>query len=493
MSTVIRNKKKELDVSVSEETETKTKKETTNSAVFEFRLLSNKPQNKQLLKLMDLGRIHYNAVLGEALRRLKLVRQDPLYAETVAIPKNSKENKRLRNANFNLLNKKYGFTDYSLQAFGTKCKNDSHFLNQLGAHVLQKLSTRAFRAVQKVAFGKAKKVNFKRKGEFVSLEGKDNNTFLRYSNTYAIIDNLNIPCKIRKNDPYFEHFLKHRIKYCRLITRKIGTQYKFFLQVIFEGLPYKKIKLGEYHTGLDIGPSTIASVNAQEVHLEKFCSGLVDSSKEIKKLQRKASRKLKLANPQNYDEQGAVKKGAKKWIRSRHYLELKDRVANLQRRMGARRKQLHGEMINRIVSRSYKVSSEKLSYKAFQKLYGKSIGSCAPASFNNRLKERITLLGGKYQEINTYKTKLSQTCICGNVKKKTLSERTHHCEYCHTTMQRDIFSAYLTLFVNASNQLNTKKAQKNYSSFEPIMNQCLSELKQLKKVSSHKVIASFGF
>lgn len=224
------------------------KKKKTPSAIIEFRLLENQKDYKELLKLQDLGRILYNACLGESLRRLKLVKAHKLYKETIAIPKDTKENKDKRNLNFKFLNNKYGFTNASIQSFAVKCKNKSKFLNQLGVHVIQKLATRAFHAVQKVAFGKAKKVKFKKKGDFVSLEGKNNTTFLRYSNAFALIGDMTIKCKIRKNDPYFEHFLKHRIKFCRLVSRRFNNKYKFFLQVVFEGSPYKKVKLGDSHT-----------------------------------------------------------------------------------------------------------------------------------------------------------------------------------------------------------------------------------------------------
>ena len=45
-------------------------------------------------------------------------------------------------------------------------------------------------------------------------------------------------------------------------------------------------------------------------------------------------------------------------------------------------------------------------------------------------------------EIPTYSTKLSQTCQCGRVQKKKLSERVHRCE-CGVVAQRDLYSALL--------------------------------------------------
>ena len=471
----------------------KNNKETTPSAIMEFRLLESQKDYKKLLKLQDLGRILYNACLGESLRRLKLVKSHKLYKETIAIPKDTKENKDKRKENFKKLNDKYGFTNASIQSFAVKCKNESKFLNQLGVHVIQKIATTAFRAVQKVAFGKAKKVKFKRKGEFITLEGKNNTTFLRYSNAYALIGDMTIKCKIRKNDPYFEHFLKHRIKFCRLVSRKFNNKYKFFLQVVFEGKPYEKVKLGDSHTSIDVGPSTIAKVNDKGATLKRFCEDIVFNDKEIKKLQRKASKKLKLANPQNYDEKGAVKKGSKKWNKSNSYIKLENKIADMRRRQAYHRKQLHGKEVNLIIRESRKVSAEKLSYKAFQKLYGKSVASFAPSQFITRLKDKLKLLGGEFQEIHTYTTKLSQTCICGNVKKKKLSERTHKCEECGLVMQRDLLSAYLGLFITKNGKkLKVKEAKKNYKNYEPILNKCIEDLKELKKTNPSKVYSTFG-
>ena len=468
-----------------------TKKETTPSSVHELTLIVNQTEYKELLKLQDLGRILYNACLGESLKRLNLIKRDKFYKETIAIPKNTTENKKLRSNNFKILNNRYGFKDSSIQSFAIKCKNESKFLDQLGVHVVQKIATTAFRAVQKVALGKAKKVKFKRKGELVTLEGKNNNTFLRYSNNYALIGELTLKCKFRKNDKHFEHFLKHRIKYCRLVSRKFKNKYKFFLQVIYEGKPYEKVKLGDSHTSLDIGPSTIAKVNNKEATLKRFCEDIVFRHKEIAKLQRKASKKLRLSNPQNYDEKGAVKKGNKNWIKTNEYLKLENKISDMQRRLAYRRKQLHGEEINLILSQSWKVSSEKLSYKAFQKLWGKSVASFAPGQFITRLKDKIKLLGGEFQEINTFKTKLSQTCICGNIKKKSLKERYHNCD-CGVSMQRDLFSAYLGLFVTKSNSLNIKKALKNYNNYELILNKCIEDLKKEKNINPSKVYSTFG-
>lgn len=465
----------------------------TPTSVYEIKLLNNNQQEKSLLKYSDCARQHYNAVLGEALKRLKLVKNDPLYKETVKLSKTDKKEKQQRTDNFKFLNKKYGFTKNDLEKWGTKSKNDSKFIGKhVGTHVLQKLSNNAFRAVQKVAFGKAKKVRFYKKGEFITMEGKNNETYIMYSNGYAIIGKETIKCKVRKNDKHYEHMLKHRIKFCKLIMKRIKNKNVFYLQISYEGYPYKKIAMGNKTTGLDIGPSTIAIVNEDETELLKFCEDIPNLDKKINKMKRINSRKLRLLNPQNYDEKGAVKKGSKVWNKSNSYKKLQDKIRYEQYRLSEMRKCEHGKLANNIVTKSNIVKSEKLSYKAFQKLFGRSVGKTAPSMFINKLKDKLKLYGGEFIDINTYSTKLSQTCICGNVEKKSLSQRYHTCN-CGVSMQRDIYSAYLAIFINKDGKkLNIKKAKNNYEDYKPSMDRCVEKLKAIKKTNPKRISSSFG-
>ena len=124
-----------------------TKKEKTPSSIHELTLIVNQTEYKELVKLQDLGRILYNACLGESLRRLKMVKQDKFYKETISIPKDSKENKKLRTENFKILNNRYGFKNSLIQSFAVKCKNESKFLDTISSErymMLRSLSSRSF-------------------------------------------------------------------------------------------------------------------------------------------------------------------------------------------------------------------------------------------------------------------------------------------------------------------------------------------------------------
>ena len=110
--------------------------------------------------------------------------------------------------------------------------------------------------------------------------------------------------------------------------------------------------MGKLETGLDIGPSTIAVVNKDKVELKKFCTNIPNLDRHIAKLQRKLARKLRLSNPQNFNEKGAVIKGSKHWIKTNEYKKLENKVNYLNHKLASRRKQEHGILVNKIVKES---------------------------------------------------------------------------------------------------------------------------------------------
>jgi transposase len=87
---------------------------------------------------------------------------------------------------------------------------------------------------------------------------------------------------------------------------------------------------------------------------------------------------------------------------------------------------------------------EKISYKAWQKQYGKSVGLRAPGMFVEMLRRTVASTGGTLIEVPARTAKLSQFCHgCGGVVKKPLSQRWHHCPCGVGPVQRDLYAAFL--------------------------------------------------
>ncbi|NMG82870.1 MAG: hypothetical protein GIS02_01535 [Methanosarcinales archaeon] len=460
----------------------------TPSFILELPLKTTPAHESTILIRLDTGRQLYNACLGECLKRLDLLRQSKEYQSTIKLPKGKERTEAFKN-----LNKKYEFTEYDIHHYAATVRN-SWINEHIGIHIAQTLATRAFRAVQNKAFKKAKHVRFKGKNQFDTLEGKNNQTGLIFRENTLHWSGIEIPCIIDENNNVMAYGLnpEHRIKYCRIVRRKINSINRFYLQLILEGTPYHnpKHKIGYEEIGLDVGPSTIAIVGDNKAELKQFCSDIVPKQKEKRKLQRKLDRQRRSNNPQNYNENGTIKKGKKKWNKSNQYNKTSSEIAELDRKLAAHRKSLHGKDINDIIAMGTRINTEKISYKSWQKNFGKSVLMRAPSMFMGRLKQKAENAGGYLNEFGTQNTKLSQIChTCGVAVKKPFSQRWHTC--CDINIQRDLYSAFLSKCVDMNtNTLDLARAGMLWPGLEPVLSEAILRVNQ--STSSGNCPDSFG-
>ncbi len=168
-------------------------------------------------------------------------------------------------------------------------------------------------------------------------------------------------------------------------------------------------------------------------------------------------RQRRAANPEHYDQQGRIKKQGKqrlRWKNSRGYERTRRRKAEQERKLAAHRKSLHGRKVHEIVSQGKTVIMEKISYRAWQKQFGRSVGLRAPGMFIKMLKRTVASTGGTLIEVKTQQTKLSQFCHgCGKTVKKSLSQRWHACPCGIGPVQRDLYSAFLAAYLDAETDL----------------------------------------
>ena len=464
-------------------------KSETPSYVLELPLKTTSVQETIILTRLEAGRQLYNACLGEALKRLDLIRQSREFQKVIVLPEGVERTDKFKN-----LNKENGFTEYALHDYVAKIR-DSWIEEHINSHIAQKIATRAFKAVQKKAFRKAKNVRFKGKNQFDTLEGKNNCTGLIFRDNTLFWSGLEIPCIIDENNKVIAYGLKpeHRIKYCRVVRRKINSKNRFYIQLILEGKPYQdpEKKIGTEEIGLDVGPSTIAIVGDTKAELKQFCSELMPKQIEKRKLQRKLDRQRRANNPQNYNENGTVKKGKKKWKKSNHYKKISSEIAEIDRKLAAHRKSLHGRDQNDIIAIGTTIKAENIPYRSFQKMWGKSVSIRAPSMFMSGLKRKAENAGGSFNNFPTNTTKLSQVChICGNTVKKPLSQRWHVC--CGIKMQRDLYSAFLSKCVDVSTgALDIARARLLWPGLEPVLSEAMSRAYQ--SANGRKTVpASFG-
>ena len=374
------------------------KKSKTPTFLLELPLQVNSQQAKHLRAHFEAARCLYNALLGEAMKRLKQMRADPRWQEARHIPKAQKQERQVL---FSQLRQEYGFSEYALHAYATGAIT-TWIADHIDSNTAQKLATRAYQSANRVCLGQAKKVRFKSQGRGLeSVEGKSNKSGLRFvlqareewNAGYLVWQQDRLPALIDWDDSVVKHGLASRIKYVRLIRRRASSPqaqgadcegYRYSAQLVLEGIAYQKPKhqTGTATVGLDLGPCTIAIVPQEgEARLLSFCSELKTDQQKKRRLHRQLDRQRRANNPQNYDSSGRVKKGRLRWKDSQSYKAIRRRLASQERKLAAHRKSLHSRLVHEIVQTGNTIITEKLSYKAWQKQYGKSVGTHAPGMF----------------------------------------------------------------------------------------------------------------
>jgi transposase len=460
----------------------------TQSFVTEVPLVVTAGQERILLVRFDAARQVYNACLGESLRRLDQVRQSRVYQKARKMPKtvNGKPNRERAKA-FAAANAAYGLREYDLHAYAVQfshCWLGEH----LDSNTVQKVTTRAFQAVQQHAVGARGSPRFRGKNRLHSVEGKSNASGILWRDNRVVWKGLELHPTLL-DDPVVQHGLAARVKYVRIVRREIAGRNRFYAQLVCEGEPYQKPKnrIGDGVVGLDIGPSTIAVTNDDQARLLRFCDELVDRQKRIRQLQRKLDRQRRANNPENYTADGTVQAGPKRWRSSNRQRHTRMALSEIQRKQAAQRKSLHGQLANQVLAMGHTIRTEKLSYRAFQKVYGKSVGFRAPGLFISILRRKAVSAGGAVEEFPTRTTRLSQVCICGAVEKKPLTQRWHRCG-CGVLAQRDLFSAFLARCVEGD-ALNAGLAGQLWPRVDYLLQAALSDV---EATSDRQLPASFG-
>ncbi|MGG3939431.1 RNA-guided endonuclease TnpB family protein, partial [Anoxybacillus kestanbolensis] len=340
-------------------------KSKTKSYVLTLKLKTEIWQEHILEKRFEIARKLYNACLRECLKRYKKLQHDKEYQQVIQQSASKEKNERL-----NELYRFYGVTEYAMHDFIKPMRYP--FKKHIDSHAAQKIATRAWLAFEKLAFGNSNQVHFKKQNEMDSVEGKSNKTGIRFIDNQLLWNGLSIPVIIRENDIYAHIALKDRIKYCRILRKRIRGKIKYYLQLILEGIPPKKFNkqtgeirhpLGRGDVGIDIGTQTIAVCSQTDVKLLVLAPSVEDIEKQKRVLLRKLDRQRRANNPHKYNKDGTIKKDNKeKWIWSKNYIKTRNELAELQRKMADKRKQDHHQLANWIITLGDCFKVEKMNF-----------------------------------------------------------------------------------------------------------------------------------
>lgn len=494
--------------------------------VLNLKLKTQLYQEDILEKRFEIGRKIYNILLGKALKRYNEMiktkkwreNQENLSKIYKSFKGNEKQLSKLCKPYYKIKDdmlKEYKLNEYSLHKDVAPIQKV--FKKNIDSFTAQKIGSRVWKSFEDNLFRKGEKLHFKRYGILNSLEGKSNGTGIRYDteNNLLLWNELEIPTMLNISNQYEIDALRSRICFCRIKRKFVRGKYKYILQIVLEGIPPIKInkETGEiknnirYGTlGIDIGTQTIAYVSDYDIKLLELAPRVQNIENEKRKIQRYMDRSKRVTNPQNYNENGTIKKGIKlRWSYSNKYIKAKNKLKDIYRKQADIREQDHNIMTNEILKNCNIVYVEDMNFKGLQakskkttknkngkfnskKRFGKSLANKAPAKFLVILKNKLKAKGGLYFEVNTREVKASQyNHLNQQYNKKKLSQRWNYFDYNNEKIriQRDIYSAYLIKNINNDlASINNEQCIRDFDGFLKLHDKEIKRLEGLNNLSS---------
>lgn len=213
-----------------------------NNFILELKLNTNETDLAVLTKRFNIAETMYNKTLKFAIKQLKRMKENKVYKQTLKKyleykKLNDKENTKLYSSLLNDIRLSYCLSEYQLHSFIKVQQN--MYKKHIDSSTAQKIASTVWKAVSDILFNDGRKLHFKKKGQLLSVEGKSNKTGIRYSieNNALTWNKLIIPVKIRKNDLFIQESLLRDIKFCRIVRKPFKHGFKYFLQLVLEGLP----------------------------------------------------------------------------------------------------------------------------------------------------------------------------------------------------------------------------------------------------------------
>ena len=189
----------------------------TPSFVCEVPLRVSPAQERMLLARLEAARQVFNACLGEARRRVRLVRESKAYQHARTLPRDDPA----RQTRFREARAQHACSEYALHAYAQQFGH-SWLFEHLDSLTIQQLATRAYRAANRLLVGQARRVRFKGKHQLDTVEGKTNTSGIRWCGDRVEWKGLVLSARLDSRDQVQAHGLAAPVKYVRLVRRKLG-------------------------------------------------------------------------------------------------------------------------------------------------------------------------------------------------------------------------------------------------------------------------------
>ena len=477
----------------------------------QFPLKTEKYQEDILDKRFEIGGQIYNSLVNITQKRYKEMIKTKVYRNLISQLSGDKTKDNDIWKQINDIRKQFGMSEYSFYHDVKKLQH--HFSKNIDALTARSIVSNLWNSYENLFFGNGDKIHSKKYSTLSSLDGKSNSTGIRFKNDTILWNGLKIHVVIDYNNYYENRALKSEIVYCRIIRRFVRKKYKYYVQIVFKGTPPIKVDnetgevkhyIGDGDVGIDIGTSTIAYSSATDVKILELADKVQDIEDEKCMLLRKMDRSRRATNPDNYNEDGTIKKqGNKKvvWNKSNHYIKCQNKLKELYRKQADVRKYQHECLANQIMSLGDTIYVEKMNFSGLakkstktekndkgrfkrKKRFGKSIAKRAPSMLLGIIDRKLSYYGKRLIKIDTWSAKASQfNHFDGTYSKKKLSQRWN--DFNGVRVQRDLYSAFLIM--NTTEDLKSfdmDKCNERFENFYRLHNLAVERLTRHKNLSS---------
>ena len=378
-------------------------------------------------------------------------------------------------------------------------------------------------AVERVLYSSGRKLHFKKRGDLPEIRAKQATRGLVIDSLQSSLvvkyGKLLIPCKYKAKDLWLQDEEKailaylaepeiqnayavdqmskgiitdtYRPCFASLVCKKIRGRLRIYVHITVEGKAILKRRkdhaprhfYGKGNVGCDIGTQTIAYTSNTEVGLENLAergNSIQHVERQEALILRAMERSRRAMNPNNYNENGTIKKGHKQWIFSKRYQKLRQRHQELCRIAAENRALAIREQVNHLRTLGDCFITEPPNAKKLQKRanpenpvdkngrmkrkkrFGRSIKNRCPGYLQAKAKQLFESTGGKYVEVPTLYRASQYDHTSDTYIPKKLSQRMYHLTD-GTKVQRDWYSSYLLYCVDKTyTQINKQKCRSDF-------------------------------
>lgn len=509
--------------------------------VLKLPLKTQKYQEDIIDKRLEISRRMYNQLVAKTTneynqmiktRRYRGIREElsQIYDSKTEKEKSAKKRSSRERELYQMLNdmyKEYGFTDFSMRTLANNQRQP--FKKNIDSATATKIGYRLWTSWDRFLYGDGRAVHFCRYGNYNSVEGSSNKSGIRikkdviskknvWSGTTPLAllwNGLEIPVVVK--NIYEKEALECEVAFNRIIRETVRGKSKYYLQIVLRGKPPIKYNektgelkhpIGEGRVGIDVGLQTLAAVCENEVKLVPLASRVRTKDIEDQKaeLQQKMDRSRRAMNPDNYNEDGTIKKqGAKKviWVKSNHYKQMQLQLKELERKQAAVRKYQHYVLVNEllamgnqfyVVDKNYKQMQERKDLKQKEdgsyesrKNYGKVINEKGPAMLLNLLSQKLEQCDGEYTKVSAASKICQYSHISDEYQKKETAERYDAASGC----QKNLYVAFLLTHMLDATELDKAGCKESFETFKKMHDALFDQMRQQKE-SGTKFPASMG-